>query len=65
MTFLFHGEKESIEAVLKAGRKFGYGNMISHLKREWAEMLIKKYGVTKEVALMSADADAYELRIGE
>ena len=39
----FPGEIKSVELVLSAGENYGYGNMIAHLKKAWAEMLIEKY----------------------
>ena len=29
----FPGEKEAVVTVLKYGEKYGYGNMIAHLRR--------------------------------
>ena len=58
---LFPNEKEAIERVLAAGEGYGYGNMIAHLKKAWAEMLIKKYKIPEKSALQAADSDAYPL----
>ena len=33
-------ERDAIKAVLAAGERFGYGNMISHLQTAWAKTLI-------------------------
>lgn len=42
---MFPGEKEAIDAVLRAGEQYGYGNMISRLQDAWGRMLREKYGV--------------------
>ena len=39
LRFLYPGEKEAISEVIRAGRLFGYGNMIDHLQREWDEVI--------------------------
>lgn len=33
--FMFPGEVAAITTVLEAGKRYGYGNMIGHLQREW------------------------------
>jgi len=58
---LFPGEEEAVKYVIKAGKKYGYGNMIAHLKREWAEKLMAQ-GVPKEGALLAANTSAYPVR---
>ena len=58
---LFAGEKEAIERVLDAGRAYGYGNMIAHLKRAWAKLLIAD-GLSEEAALKAADTSAYPVK---
>ena len=39
---LFQGEKEAIATVLKLSKRYGYGNMIGWIRREWALDLIKQ-----------------------
>lgn len=58
---LFHGEQEAIDAVLKAGANFGYGNMIAYLKRDWVEMLMRD-GISEKGALQAANSSAYPVR---
>jgi hypothetical protein len=58
---LFPGEEEAIKYVIEMGKKYGYGNMIAHLKREWAEHLIE-YGLTETAALSAANSSSYSLR---
>lgn len=56
------GEQHAVDTVLKAGEMYGYGNMIAHLKKAWAEMLIEECGLIGEHALEVADAKAYPLK---
>lgn len=58
---LFPGEEEAVAQVLKCADIYGYGNLIAHLKREWAEMLMRE-GLPQATALRGADASAYPLR---
>lgn len=58
---LFHGEQEAIDQVLKAGKNFGYGNMIAYLKRDWKELLMRD-GLSEEVAEEAANTSAYPVR---
>ena len=60
---LFPGEAAAIRAVLDAGSKYGYGNMIGHLRREWAELLRDVWGISDTGAIEATNADAYPLRI--
>lgn len=55
---LFNGEQEAIDKVVEAGATYGYGNMIAHLKREWAERLMSQ----EKAALAAADISAYPIR---
>lgn len=48
---LYPGEKEAVETVLKHGAQYGYGNLIAHLGRAWAEELVKDYGVSEKAAI--------------
>ena len=56
---LFPGEKEAILEVLRLAKKYGYGNMIAHLKRAWAVSLKEKYGGSYEKNLQATEVDAY------
>ena len=51
-------EKEAIADVLRYGRIFGYGNMISYLKEAWIQTLITKYDMDRKTAEMSANAES-------
>jgi hypothetical protein len=57
---LFPGEEEAIKYVIEMGEKYGYGNMIAHLKREWAENLMES-GLTETAALSAANSSSYPL----
>ena len=57
---LFAGEEEAIKQALDAGGKFGYGNMIAHLKKAWAEQLLQN-GLPLEAAVEAADTSAYPI----
>jgi hypothetical protein len=59
---LFPGEEAAIKIVIEAGDKYGYGNMIAHLKREWAERLRDKWGLPEKAALEATNVSAYPLR---
>jgi len=59
MLGLFPGEKEAIKTVIALGEKYGYGNLISHLKRAWALHLAQDYGLDYEAALHSTEVSAY------
>ena len=52
------GDESQIREVLKNGRIFGYGNMISHLKEAWIQMLITKYDMDRKTAEMSANVES-------
>lgn len=58
---LFPGEEEAVKSVIESGKKYGYGNLIAHLKREWAELLISQ-GISEKAALAAANTSAYPLR---
>jgi hypothetical protein len=61
ITRLFPGEQDAVDAVLEAGRYYGYGNLIAHLKRAWARMLMRDHGLSEAEALRMADTSAYPL----
>lgn len=56
---LFPGEIEAIQTVLALGAKYGYGNLIAHLRRAWALDLKSKHGGTFEQHLPATNSDAY------
>jgi len=58
---LYPGEQHAVDSVLKAGEMYGYGNMIAHLKKTWAELLRDKWDLDEESALRAADTSAYPL----
>ena len=67
MTDLSHQKKllstdevEAVKTVLALADKYGFGNMIGHLKRRWMEKLIEQ-GFDKETAKRGADTSAYPL----
>ncbi len=60
---LFQGEKEAIETVLSLGAKYGYGNLIAHLRRAWALSLKNKYGGAFEQYLPATNSDAYPEKV--
>lgn len=47
---LFNGEEEAIKRALQAGKDFGYGNIMAHLARAWAEHLWDD-GLPKKTAI--------------
>ena len=54
------GEKSAIKLVLRIADRYGYGNMIAHLKRGWALSLMKSNpDLTYNQALLATDATAY------
>ena len=61
---LFSGEKEAIQTVLALGAKYGYGNLIAHLRRAWALSLKNQYGGTYEQHLPATNSDAYPENLG-
>jgi hypothetical protein len=58
-------EKDAINKVLEYGARYGYGNLIAHLKWKWAHYLIDRHNMTWDGAKLAADTDAmpeeYEL----
>lgn len=44
------GEEADVETVVRLGRKWGYGNLISHLQRAWSLDLRNDYDATKRAA---------------
>ena len=56
-------EHDKINLVLGIGREIGYGNLIAHLRRAWADMLVSEHGLTDDVALLATEVDAYPVDI--
>lgn len=54
----FNGEKEDVLKVLQIAEKWGYGNLIAHLKHEWAKKLMAD-GISKETALAATNVSSY------
>ena len=61
---LWPGEQKAVAMVLKAGARYGYGNIIAHLKKAWAETLIKEYGLPVQTAIEAADTSPYPIETG-
>lgn len=61
---LFPGEVESVKQALAIGRRYGYGNLIAHLRREWALGLMRDHGMTWEQATRGALTDPYPAEFG-
>lgn len=58
---IFPGEDAAVQAALAAGAKYGYGNLIAHLKRAWAMKLMQEYAFPETDALKAADTTAYPI----
>lgn len=43
-------EQLAIRAILLAGERFGYGNLIAHLQTAWAKSLMDHYSMSEETA---------------
>jgi hypothetical protein len=43
-------EQAGIRAAIDAGKRFGFGNIISHLKTAWAKTLVADYGYSNREA---------------
>lgn len=56
---LLPGEKEAVLEVLRLARKYGFGNMIAHLKRAWAINLKDLYGGSYRKHLQATNVNAY------
>lgn len=55
---ILEGEKEAILQAIMIAEKYGYGNIISHLKRRWARKLVSS-GISAETALQATNVSAY------
>lgn len=56
-------EREAVRLVLEYGARFGYGNLIAHLRTAWAAMLMEEYGATEEEARRGSGGAGYPLRM--
>ncbi len=56
-------EQEAIKAVVAYGKRFGFGNLISHLKSAWAEDLMLTYGFTEQQGMEAAGGGGYSVQI--
>jgi len=57
---MFPGEVEAVKNVLALAEQYGYGNLISHLRRAWAVRLVKSEpGLTWEQACLATCTDPY------
>ena len=52
-------ERAAIGAVLRAGAKYGCGNMIAHLQTWWARTLMADYGMAEEPARRASGGEGY------
>jgi hypothetical protein len=60
---IYPGEKEAIETVLMLGEEFGYGNLIAHLRKAWAEMLMEdNLRLLVRHAIEATNSSPYPLR---
>ena len=55
-------EKRAAQKVIEAGHKFGFGNMMALLRREWAETLMREYGFSASLAVQASKPGIYGLR---
>lgn len=62
---MFPGEQESVKAVLKEADRFGYGNMIAHLRAAWAlKLMVNGMGNLNEKQASDATAsEPYPLKM--
>lgn len=51
MAHITQEERQAICAVLQACRKWGYGNILSHVKAAWVIQEMVNYGVSRESAI--------------
>jgi len=54
------GEANAIKTVLMHGAQYGYGNLIAHLRRAWAELLVNQ-GLAEDVAISATEGVPYPL----
>jgi len=47
-------EQDAIKAMVEAGREFGFGNLINHLKSALAASLMEHHGFTEKEAQSAA-----------
>ena len=57
---IFPGEVQAVKVVLAMAEAYGYGNLISHLRRAWAlKLMAGNPGLDYEAAVRAANTDAY------
>lgn len=56
---LIEGERDAIAEVIEAGERYGYGNMIAHLKTAWVKHLMD-IGLSRESAILAADTKPFD-----
>ena len=52
-------EQKAIIAVIDAGKKFGFGNLISHLQTTWARRLMSDADLSEKVARAATGGPGY------
>lgn len=70
MATIMNGEQHAIREVIAAGERYGFGNLIAHLRAAWAKSLIESTkGIegqsewTEEQANQATITDAYPIRL--
>lgn len=49
-----NGELEDLDVTDKIAQKWGYGNVLQYLQNCWADLMVKKYHMSKEDAASAA-----------
>lgn len=55
-------EKRAVLRVIAIAKNHGYGNLIAHLKTQWAKQLVES-GLSEESAMLATDVSAYPLSL--
>ncbi len=56
-------EREAIIAVIESGKRFGFGNLISHLQTAWARRLVEEEGFPEKVAREASGGSGYPFKM--
>ena len=56
----FFNERNEILEVIDIAEKWGYGNLIAHLRYAWAKKLIEQ-GISKETAIEATNSSPYPI----
>jgi hypothetical protein len=56
-------EQADIKAVLDAGARHGYGNMIFHLQTAWAKTLMEKWNLPEDTARHASGGTGYAFQM--